>query len=46
MFEVGTSVIAAYSTVKDKFGTIIAFGAAVYTPNSGEIRFHLHSNAA
>ena len=44
--EVGTSVITAYSTVKDKFGTIIAFGAAVYTPNSGEIRFHLHSNAA
>lgn len=44
--EVGTPAITAYSTVKDKFGTIIAFGASVYAPNSGEIRFHLHSNAA
>lgn len=44
--EVGTPALTAYSTVKDKFGTIIAFGAAVYAPNSGEIRFHLHSNAA
>ncbi len=44
--EVGTPAITAYSTVKDKFGTIIAFGASVYAPNSGEIRFYLHSNAA
>ncbi len=42
--EPGTPTIAAHSTVKDKFGSIIAFGAAVYTPNSGEITFHLHSN--
>ena len=42
--EPGTAVITAHSTVKDKFGSIIAFGAAIYTPNSGEITFHLHSN--
>lgn len=43
--EQETPAIAAKSTVKDRFGTIIAFGAAVYTPNSGEICFHLHSNS-
>lgn len=42
---VGTAVIAAQSTVKDNFGSKIAFGAAVYTPNSGEITFHLHANS-
>lgn len=42
--EEETPAIAARSTVKDKFGTIIAFGAAVYTPSSGEIHFHLHSS--
>ncbi len=42
--EDGTPAIAAKSTVKDKFGAIIAFGAAIYTPNSGEITFHLHGN--
>lgn len=42
--EDGTPAIAAKSTVKDRFGAIIAFGAAIYTPNSGEITFHLHAN--
>lgn len=41
--EEGTPALVAQSVVKDKFGTIIAFCVAVYTPNYGDIHFHLHS---
>lgn len=41
----GTPVLVAQSTVKDKFGSIVAFGIAVYSPSYGDIKFHLHSTS-
>lgn len=37
-----TPALAVESIVKDSFGSIIAFGAAVYTPKYGDIQFKMH----
>lgn len=42
---VDTPALAASSIVKDKFGTIVTFGVAIYSPYSGEIKFNLHSQS-
>ena len=37
-----TPSLAVESIVKDSFGSIIAFGAAVYTPKYCDIQFKMH----
>ncbi len=40
--EPKTPALTVESVVKDSFGSIIAFGVGIYTPNYGDIQFKMH----